>query len=55
MGMQGRRSKSFDGDGRAKARNPNAGGDGAEETRLRLSIPKTGGVASIYRERWNER
>jgi hypothetical protein len=49
MGMQGRRSESFDGGGRAKARNPNAGDDRVE-TGLRLSIPKMGGEASIYRE-----
>jgi hypothetical protein len=51
MEMQGWRSKRFDGSGRAKARNPNAGDDGAEEMRLRLSILKMGGEASIYRER----
>jgi hypothetical protein len=34
MGMQGRRSESFDGGGRVKARNPNAGGGEAEEMRL---------------------
>jgi hypothetical protein len=50
MEMQGWRSKRFDGSGRAKARNPNAGDDGAEEMRLRLSILKMGGEASIYRE-----
>jgi hypothetical protein len=51
MEMLGWRSESFDGSGRAKARSPNAGNDRAEEMRLRLSILKMGGEASIYRQR----
>jgi hypothetical protein len=51
MGMQGWRSESFHGGGRVKARNPNAGSSRAEETGLQLNVPKTGGEASIYREK----
>jgi hypothetical protein len=31
------------------------GDSGAEETRLRLGMPKMGGKASIYKGRWKER
>jgi hypothetical protein len=48
-GKREQRSKNFTGGGRARAKNPSAGGGQAEKARLRLGVLKMEGKTPIYR------
>jgi hypothetical protein len=54
-GKQGWRNEDFADGGRARVRNPSAGGGEVEKMRLWLGKPKTEGKNPVYRGRWSER